>query len=167
MNSLKRRGCLFNCIIQIKEINGIYLTDWFSISENELHLKVHELTTNVVMNLRFAQWIEFLRNSLLFKLARRVCSIMFATQTIHETEGFNSCRRQFMTVLPSIHCLLNPNLLHSYAYYTIKETVPFIFLSYRNLRFLLCRMKCISDCFRLSICYTYHIDKDVKFLKAQ
>ena len=56
--------------------------------------------------------IEFLRNSLLFKLARRVCSIMFATQTIHETEGFNSCRRQFMTVLPSIHCLLNSKLFH-------------------------------------------------------
>ncbi len=69
--------------------------------------------------------IEFLRNSLLFKLARRVCSIMFATQTIHETEGFNSCRRQFMTVLPSIHCLLNSNLLHNYAHYTIMETTSF------------------------------------------
>ena len=39
---------------------------------------------------------------------------MFAKQTIHETEGFNSCRRQFTTALPSIHCLLNSNLFNKY-----------------------------------------------------
>ena len=94
--------------IRVRTVEGAPLIGRFAISST-FQSCYRTLGVSLKSSLR-SNRIEFLRNSLLFKLARRVCSIMFATQTIHETEGFNSCRRQFMTVLPSIHCLLNSNL---------------------------------------------------------